>query len=200
MTNTQIANLALRHLGATKLIADLDSEDSKEARAVRSFYDLALDEMLRAAKWGFATTHVDLSLVDEDPTDEWAYSYAYPSNCLMIHRIMSGARNDSRETRVPFQVIYSANQTLIYTDMEDASVEYTYRVSETARFTPEFTSAFAMLIAAYIAPNMTAGDPAKFGERALGLYQLAFARAAAMSRNEEQPDIEPGGSLLNARA
>src|SRR5688572_11149621 len=105
-SETEIANLALSHLGVGKEIANLETERSQEAVACRRFYDTARDATLRDFSWPFATKIAVLGLIEADPNDEWDYSYRYPSDCLQLRRILSGVRNDTRDSRVPFKLAH----------------------------------------------------------------------------------------------
>lgn len=198
-TQTEIANIALTHIGVGKEIGNLETEKSEEAEACRRMFDLALDETLRGFAWPFATRFVTLALVADNPTTEWAKSYRYPSDCLLLRRLLSGARTDTRQSRVPYRVSGDAQGKLILTDISDAVLEYTVRVTNTETLSPDFTNAIAALLAFYIAPRLTGGDPFKLGQRAYEIWRLAIANAAAMSVNEEQPDEEPDSEFVRTR-
>lgn len=193
-----IYNMALSHLGVGKEVADVE-EDSEEAAALNRFYEQARDEMLRAFPWPFATKIAALALVEEDPNDEWSFSYSVPSDCLALRRILSGSRNDSRQDRVPYREAYGTAGAVIFTDMEDAELEYTVRVSDAGRFAPDFAQALACLLASYVAPRLTAGDPNGLGKRALQLYQYYVSRAQAQALNEEQAEEEPQSEFVRGR-
>lgn len=188
-SETVIANMALSHLGVGKQIASL-TESSEEARACNLFYEPTRDELLRSAPWPFAKKQDSLAVVETDPTDEWGYSYTYPTDCLMIRRLCSGTRNDSRQTRVPYQLYYSESSTLIYCDLAEADfiIEYTVRVENTSRFQPDFDMALSYLLASRISPRLSKGDPFKVGDRALKLYGMAYSIASANAFNEEQAE------------
>lgn len=192
-TSTEIANLALSHLGAGVTIADIDSEESAEALACRAFYDQARKQTLRDFAWPWATKFADLGLVASSPTDEWAYEYTYPADCVKMRRIFSGARNDSRQSRVPYRVVYGTASTSIYTDVASATAEYTVDVDpSTGRITDDAVMVISLRLAAYIAPRVTAGDPFKMGARALQLYmaELAMARANAVQDEQQEEPVE----------
>lgn len=190
-STTEIANLALSHLGVGKEIAALDTERSEEARACRAFYETARDEMLRGWPWPFARKFAEPTLVDEDPTDEWAYSYRMPSDCLFVRRILSGDRNDSRQTRIAYSIGYDPDGlALIYTDQDDPTIEYTVKVTDVTKFAPDFVMALSYRLAAYVAPRLTKGDPFKMADRTLKLYDMSARFAAASAFNEEQVDEE----------
>lgn len=198
-SNTEIANIAISHLGIGKQIAALDTENSEEAKAVRVFYSIALDQMLRGFMWPFASRIVTLALVEEDPNDEWSFSYQYPSNCLNFRRILSGIRTDNRQSRIPYRIVDDPTGSLVYTDEEDAEAEYLVRVTDTLRFPPDFTMALSYLIASYCAPRLTGGDQFKLGEKALKMYVYHSSIAMAAAGNEEQGDELPQSEYIRAR-
>jgi hypothetical protein len=191
-SNTEIANLAISHLGHGKEIADLDTENSAAANACRRYYEKARDMTLRDFAWPFATKFAELALVEEDPTDEWAFSYQVPSDCLMVRKILSGVRTDYRESRVPYRIV----GTKIYTDTEDAQVEYTERVTDEALYPFDFMMAFSWRLSFYVAARITAGDPFKLRESSMQMYRIEISTAQANSFNEEQPDITPDSEFI----
>lgn len=197
-STTEIANLALRQIGHARTISNLDTEQSEEARAVRALYSQELDQALRDANWPFATAFVALALVEEDPTEEWAFAYRLPADSLRARRILSGSRNDSRQTRVPYRLVHDPAGALIYTDKDGAVLEYTVRVTDPLRFPPDFTHALALRLAVYLSPQFAADDP-RMGQRAAQLYAAEIAMARASAENEIQPDEEPPSEMERAR-
>lgn len=194
-----ICNLALSHLGIGKEIATFDTERSEEAAACRRFYDQALEQTLRDFAWPFATRTAELALVEEEPTSEWAYSYRYPANCVLVRRIPSGTRNETRQSKTPYRVASDATGRLIYTDKEDAEVEYTYNVVDPSLYPIDFVMALSLRLAVYIAPRITKGDPFKLRNETLSLYNYEISKAQAGSGNEEQPEEEPESEFVRAR-
>lgn len=199
MTKTEIANMAVSHTGSGKEIGDLDTERSQEASACRRFYDIARKQTLKDYWWPFTSTTVALALVEATPTAEWAFSYRYPANCLEIRRIPSGIRNDSEQSRTKFKIGRDLTGFLIYTDKEDAEVEFTFDEEDTDRYPADFIMALSLRLAVYIAPRLTAGDPFKMGDRARALYTQEISKAAANAENEENPDQRPDSEFIRAR-
>jgi hypothetical protein len=199
-SKTDICNMALSHLAHGNTISNIETERSDEATICRLFYDQAVETALRDFPWPFATRIRALNLVEEDPNDEWAYSYQYPSDCLMFRRILSGQRTDTRDTRVPYRTVAGDSGELIYTDAEDAEGEYTRRITDASKFKQDFVNAVSFLLASYIAPRLTAGDPAKLGERAIRFYQFELSKAQANALNEQQPDVEADSEFIRARS
>lgn len=193
-----IWNMSLGHLGSAVTIASAD-EKSAEALALRRVWEVAKDTTLRDYHWPFATKFASLQLIEEDPTDEWQYLYQYPNDCLDLRRIISGIRNDNPDSRIPYIVGQSENKLVIYTDQEDAEIEYTGKCDITALYPADFVMALSLLIAALAAPQITKGDPFKLGERAFLLYQIRVGRALSTAKNEEQREREPDDSFTRSR-
>lgn len=198
-SETEIANLALSHLGVGTEITSLETEKSEEAAACRRFYTLLRDASLRDFPWPFTTKIIAVGLVEEDPNDEWSFSYRYPTDCLKLRRILSGTRNDNRQTRIPYKVARDDDGLLIWTDMEDAEVEYTVQETNSERFSPDFVTFLSLRLAVAIAPRLTRGDPFKMGERAARLYEFESSKARATAVNEQQDEENPDSQFISGR-
>jgi hypothetical protein len=198
-SDTEIANLALSHLGVGKEISDLTTERSQEALVCKRFYEIAREATLRDFPWPFATRFVSATLIEEDPTDEWGYSYRYPANCLRIRRILSGIRNDNRQSRAPYKLAQDDNGKLFYCDIDEAEIEYTVNEDNEDMYDSDFIMAFSLRLAAYIAPRITGGDPFKLGERAMQLYLFELNSAKNNALNEEQVEQDVESEYIRAR-
>lgn len=183
---TDICNLALRHLGISKEIANVTTEQSAEAKACRRFYDDTRKSVLADYSWPFATRIAALNLVETDPNEEWNYSYRYPTGCLFIRRVLSGTRQDTELTAIPYKITQDDQGLLIYTDRESAEIEYTVDEDNEDIFPSDFKIALSYRIAHYIAPSLTAGDPFKLGVAAMQKYEIEISKAAANAFNENK--------------
>ena len=198
-SDTQISNMAISHLGLGKEIADLTTEKSEEAAACRRFFEVAKKAVLSDLDWGFATKEAVLGLITESPSDEWNFSYRYPTDCLNIRRIKSGMRRDTAKSRIPFRVLKDGSGRIIYTDQENAEIEYTENITDLDLLSAECDLALSFRLASYIAPRLTGGDPFKLKEEMLGQYQLEIGRAKQKEMNEERDDILPNPELITIR-
>jgi hypothetical protein len=198
-TPTEIANLALSHLGVGKEIANLETEASQEAQACRRYFPTALEATLRDFPYPFANTFAPAQLVETEPNEEWGYSYRYPSGVVKLIRILSGIRNDTRQSRIPYKIGRDEVGRLIYTDRQDAILEYTALVTDTSKFTADAATALSFRLAAYIAPRLTGGDPFKMGERAIKYYFVELGIARANAVNEQQDEEKPPAEWTVAR-
>lgn len=196
---TSACNLALSHLGVANSIGNVLTEKSAEAAACRTFFQPALDEALRDFPNPSLIVIKDLALVAANPNDEWGYSYRYPSDCSKAIRIPSGVRNDCRETRVSYRIIKDDTGRLILTDKQNAMLEYAVNSDDPSKWAPDFLMAYSLLLAFYIAPRVTAGDPFKLGERAYRAYYASIRKSEANAIGEQQDDEEPQSDTLNSR-
>lgn len=190
--------MALGHLGVGKDIASLD-ENSAEARACKRYYDLSVQSCVADFSWPFATRFATLALVETNPTDEWAYSYRYPSGCMMIRRILSGVRQDSLSSREEYRIASDSMGAIILTDKADAQIEYTVMPSDTSLFPVDFIEALSFRLAWAVSPVLTGGDPFKLGERAGRAYADAIAGAKASAANEESTPPPLEAEFIRAR-
>lgn len=206
-TQLALCNMALSHLGVGTQIAVFATDRSREASACRQFYDQVRDEILRKFPWSFATVVDALDLVEEDPNDEWGYSYEYPTDAVRFKRILNAAsRIETQESRIPYRIVANPlyngttvlHKQLILTDYPLVNGEWTINPGE-AVFPPDFAQAFSMLLASYIAPRVTGGDQFKLGERAFKMYWHKVREAAANNGNEQQTDVEIVSDLERAR-
>lgn len=195
-----VYNMALGHLGAAATVSST-TEKSAESNACNTFYLDALKATLRDYKPSEAKGFLTLSLIEEDPVDEWAFSYDYPNTIAIILRVLSGLRNDSRDSRVPYEVGSDENgRALLYCDIESAEIEAIFVPKSIAILPSDFIIALSFRLAAYIAPIVTKGDPFKLGARALQLYAVEIRNAAVNSRNQNQPDKEPDSDHIRSRS
>lgn len=197
-SKVQICNYAIGHLGIGKQISSLD-ERSQEANSCKQFYDLALEQLLRKFEWPFATKLVTLGLVEEDPNDEWHFSYRYPSDCVEFRRILSGQRRDTFDSKVPYRIAQDVAGRLIYSDSENAQGEYTFFAEDVLQYPVDFTITLSYLLASYIAPQITHGDSFNLGDKMLQRAMAMGEQATAKSANEEASDINPESEFIRAR-
>ena len=197
-SDIEICNLALSNLGISKEIAS-STEDSAEAETCNRFFVDVRDELLRDFPWTFATKFVALGLVEEDPNDEWGFSYRYPSDCIKVRRILSGIRNDTPATKTKMKIIADDDGLLILTDYEDAEIEYTFRAEDPMRYPSDFKKAFALKLAIEIAPRLIAGDPYSIGPKLTQKFLYEIQKAQASSISEEVLDEFPDAEMITAR-
>jgi hypothetical protein len=199
-SDTQIVNLALVRIGVDKVIANLDTENSKEAAAARVLYSSERDYVLRDFHWPFATAYSgELGLVsdpDEAFNSDWLYAYRYPSGCLDVRRILTPSGR--QETAPPpFTVARDGVGRLILTDYEDAEVEYTAAVTDAQEFDPLFVSMLAWRIGGSLALSLSRVKG--ISDTCVRQYQMEKLSAQARALGETQPHETPDAAWVRDR-
>jgi len=222
-TSTQIANLALAHLGERE-ISDIAGTAVNETRCAL-FYPQARDSLLREHDWNFATKRATLTATTVDVTDvtQWAYGYQKPSDCVKIIAVYpDGADSDTGASAfTPFpstslylpdcvyytqadfvlETIYngSAYEDIIFTNAEDATVKYTY-LPDVAKFPVHFIDALAYRMAAYLAGPILKGKEGRAVAREmLELYGVFLAKAKEFDASNRSVRVEPYNATIAAR-
>lgn len=140
-SSTQIANLALAHLGQSRIesISDTDAE----ARWCLELYPQARDYVTELYLWRYAKTTVALSETTNDRDSDYTYAYTRPSDALCVHYLLPeyGAFDPTAPIR------FECEGTVIYTDEADARVVYAKQVTDTTKFPPSVDAAIAWYLA-----------------------------------------------------
>lgn len=185
MTPTEIANLALGHIGESK-IADYD-EQSPVAEVIRTAWANTRDVCLRMFRWNFATARVALSAVDAPADESFGYAYQLPADYL---RCLEFNAVDAAHSLTQFRI----EGTQILSDDEAANLRYIRRVENPAEWDPSFVRAFSFKLAATVAPRLTNSSAAADRQNA------AFADAIADAKQANAIESKPTVVLATARS
>jgi len=178
----KIGNLALSMIGVKSTIESF-SDPTAPAQEISLWYEFAKEQALKSHDWSFARKRVALAVHGDDaPETDWAFRYAYPSDCIAARKIDNPLGWTANA--VPFHVETSDDGTekTILTDAEDAILVYTRNVDDTSLFSPHFVLTLAATLGAFIAFPLTAKQSVRDSARdeALTLQRLA----PAMDANE----------------
>ena len=203
LTQVSIANLALSRIGSTQIVTSLFPPDGSQGSIQSSlWYDFCRQDILHEFPWPWARKYGVLNLVQTTPNEAWTYSYRMPSDSLFIRRltrtpsnVVNGAynsninwptydRSDVNSAPPPFQVGSDATGQLIFTDLQYASLEYTYDAVDTTQFPVEFTNLLCWRLAVELSHSM-ANSPEK-AAWANKQYENEKWKCAAHAMNEEQ--------------
>lgn len=203
-SKTEICNLALSNIGVSQFIADVDapSERSNEAIVCRRWYDTCLNFALEDFDWNFARRRLALAELNVTPPSIWAKVYAYPSDCAAARSIeVTGLRRPLHEERIPFEVAAETAATgdykVIYTDLAEAVLVYTKRITDAGMFDAQFVMALSWLLAANIV--MPLAVKPELADKARAAYAALKLQAFAKNLNEAEEGPEPAGETERAR-
>jgi hypothetical protein len=199
--STRLCNLALSEAGITVQLSSLATDQSQEGFTCRLVYKTIVDQVLRAYAWNFARTKsAALTLVggtSSDPVDpDWGYSYALPSNCLRVLRVLDpigGRRRQTISKPIPFQVqqddtprdvLYTNEPEEVHQASDPIRVEYIRRVPCPGRVTDAvFRQCLVYRLAAAIAKPLGKDD--KDADRLLAKYRDLLPQDKVLHANEQ---------------
>ncbi len=197
-SQVDICNLALSHLGEGGTVTAIVPPDgSAEAAACARFYPIARDFALghpRAA-WGFARKRATLSLLEEEPTASWSFSYGLPADCLRPLKVLLPESTDENAVQKFDLEVNAGGLTVLYTNVEEPELVYVAKVTDTTKWSPQFVIAVSHYLASLLVGPISKDRKEK--EVQLKLFAGALADAAAinsMGRQATGPrDFEPAG-------
>lgn len=193
MDKIEICNLALTRIGVDT-INSLD-ESSQPARVCRQCYDFVRQNVLRRYPWAFATRRITLALLETEPVD-YKYAYRYPSDAIGIRGIyneyMLGLPRDNH-----FKILSDKQGKVLYTNIENALVEYTADIKDASLFDAMFIDAFAWRLAAEMAMALT--NNMNIMQNAVQAYNAYFVDAVGEDAAEDNVDEAKLDRLALAR-
>lgn len=191
-TDVDIANMSLGHLGTRATISDLN-ENSTESREISRWYATVRDTLVSKVDWNFSRVYLALASGGTPPA-RWAYSYAYPSDCLKFRGFDWGSPLPYPAClSTDFEVASDGTNRFIYCNYAQAIGVYSQRVTDPNRFEPAFAMAFSVSLAAMTALPITQKLDLKV--RLEGEAQVLIEQAMASDANEQAgqqraPDAE----------
>jgi len=213
VSETMICNMALGRIGISQQIQNIDGNHSVE-RTCKLYYDISREYVLADKTWPFAQRYVDLALVEENPNEEWQFSYRYPADTLRIDHIVesgidttgtylypgdyctSPVYTKADTPDVPFELSSDASGKLIWTDVENAKVKYLADITDTDLFSAHFVDALAWRLSTELAGVLTRDTALR--PYCLQQYMIASSVASANALNESNNTINKTSSIISA--
>ncbi|VVE77393.1 hypothetical protein [Pandoraea sputorum] len=207
-----ICNIALGHLGVSETIAAMD-ERSKNAVLCNRNYDHVLRTVLEDFWWPFATVWVAGAQLTSDPPPGWQFTYAYPSDCARVRKIVPQGGDPSwyswrslcddpytlRPRKIPFSIIADPDRAAmaIATNEPEAILCYTKIVDDPTLYTASFADAVALQLAARLCMPLRVDDQRTL--RITQMYGAALGKAERIALSEAQAEPDPLPSSIRAR-
>lgn len=213
-----ICNVGLGRIGIDQFIEDFNDSNNR-ARACKTFYVPTRDQVLEDYPWNFAQKVAPLAIVAGDPPPGWQYQYAVPSDCARAQLLTdaSGGRfsglgfgdpyqqlniwNYSAASciRAPFKIMAAATAPgrIIVTDLQDAYLWYTMRVTDPNSFSALFSSSLSWKLAGELGLVLKA-DVA-LSKNAGQVYIAECSRAQLLSVSQSRQDDIPQSPSVMAR-
>lgn len=204
LSKTEIANLALAHLGSTEQIQDLDTATSVDAGVIRSQLKPVLQEVLQKHIWDFAVDYEGpLPLLESDPASGWQYAYAFPPNALLIRQIArEGDFNKQyvyEEEKVKFQEILKNGSWQLHCNVPNVHAEFTANLSEDNFFPTHFAKPVAASLAWVCGPSIITDNFAKLKAVIQNAIQTTMDEGIAIDISRKPLPEESPSPFIRAR-
>ena len=182
-STTDICNLAVAHFGGDARISSIDPPDSAEAEHCQRFYPVARDELLEYHPWTFASKRATLAQLVGDRLD-FAYRYTLPADCLRPRLLLPDGYTDEMDEAAG--VVFTREGDSVYCDAANATLVYTFKLTNTTKFSPTFVTALSFLLASYIIGPIVK-DASGRSQRAMrATAEMEMKRAAASDANSDR--------------
>lgn len=193
-TQTDIANIGLRRIGANRL-SNLTTDSSKEAVVVRDLFDEARRDVLGQHNWNFAIKRASLTASDTDPTFGWDYTYPLPENFI---RMISVHPIDSDTASVPYKLEFqTSDDRVLLTDSNQIYIRYVFDQQDMNLAPASFVDSLAWRLARDLAFAMS--KSASTAELAGRAYERALSKAKFIDGYEDYPENLADGTWLTSR-
>lgn len=200
MTQLQIINLALSHLGQNPITqTELTADTSPSAIAANDYWEPCQDEVLGEAAWSFATVTQSLSAIETLEDVEWSYMYDYPTLAVSSIWNVFNEGTPTTKGKQEFEVKYvpSESNKVIFSNLEDAIAEYTYQVTDPLIWSHKFCMAMSYLLAARMAVPLAADTDKAL--KILGIYAPILDEAKRLDASSKIKKPPQSSSYVNAR-
>lgn len=193
-SEVDIANLALARLGDDASVASINPpEGSAQAEHCARFYPIARDALLEMHDWRFSTRRATLAQLVVSSYN-WQYAYSKPNNTLRILGVLPASASPE-DDGVEFDLDNTGTGTeIILTDLADATVRYTAKVTDTTKFPPLFVDTLAWLLASHLAGPVIKGDAGTAeAKRCMAMFAATLSQAKQSDANQRnvKPDHTP---------
>lgn len=186
-STVSICNEALAEIAANP-IASID-EASVSATECKRVFDNVVSDLLERADWGFKVRRIMGSPITNERPADWNFAYSKPSAAAKVLRVLLPNETSYPEWGAWTTPIWDAYGPIpfvevngtVFTNVEDAIIEYAASDIEVSAFPPLFRRAIAMEVAARVAMPIKK-DRAIKGDM-VQQAEIAFARAVADDRN-----------------
>lgn len=159
-----VANGALVKIGYKNLVGSL-YDGSDASQLILALYGQMRDDMLRETDYGFAQRSINLTILKTAPANYlmgwtsaypppgWSYEYAYPDDCLKVRSIKQ-APIFVQNADPQYNAFSISNDNylvppgrVILTNVQNALLNYTGRVTDPLQWSVDFTEAFVDALA-----------------------------------------------------
>jgi len=179
-TSIDICNLALTALGEERIVALTDN--TAQAQACKAFYDHAVEEVLRVAKWASILSRAELAQLADAPLMGWGYQYQLPNNCLRVWELQDSGGNKGHP--------WIKEGKRLLTDMDEAFIVYASNAVDTSQYDSLLRSTIAYRLAYHLAYSLTQSREIQAQQWQQFVVLMHEARAANAAEGLPEADMD----------
>lgn len=201
-----ICNLALSLLGDSATVVSIDPpEGSAQAEHCARYFPHALQSVLEAHPWGFATKRVKPAQLAQR-NSAWAYHYALPHDALAVFAVLPPDAADDYEAGghavpVEYQIEREDGQIHLLTNQREAVVRYLATANDPALYPATFVDALTWKLAGMLAGSLRKGDAgAAEAKRCQEMYAHYLRLAIAKDSEQRRIRVRPQTPWIQGRA
>lgn len=189
-SETEVANLALGHVGAPAIM-DIDDRDNKSAREVTRVFDESARAVGAMANWNCLRTRAVAAQLSTGPIFGWQFQYQLPSDYLKLVSI-----NDLDAD--VFDDYWDVEQLRLLTDADAANIRYVAHIKDVRKWSPGYTDCVALYMAQRFSTAIRQ-DRTKTAELKQEFYDrvLPDARKTYANEGRRRPINTTQGSQYN---
>ena len=184
MTPTDLVNMALAHIGSTRVDSITDSGEPQEYGLL--FWPIARQLFIQQSKIHKARKEEALSLAAGEDSEIYDYVYHYPTNILVPISIWPGGTS-SEKVKYETGTHSSLTKSVIKTDKEDAVLIYCTDITNLDVFNPLDILAISYMLAILLVMPLKKEDDLLVKLEAG--YRIALSNAIVNDRNSQQKDV-----------
>lgn len=183
-TSTELANLALAHIGKVP-IDDID-DNTESAEICKAFYPIVRQIFLRQSKLHISRKEVALALAAGETSNVYTYVYGVPADIMFPIKIWNG---DTSAAPIIYEINTHSSLTssVLKTDYADAILIYAVDITNLTRYSADDVLAMSFLFASFIAMPLKVDKELKV--LAQNDYIVALSVAIANDKNAQSIDV-----------
>lgn len=197
---TALVNSSLIKIGENR-ITTLASDSSRQGVAAREQYPIALDILLRMARWRFATARAALALDATSPAFGFAYQHVLPTDFIAFIGVWEDGEDPRNYTSSTIahkiEAAEGSDATVILSDESEMNIFYVKRVTNTLLWDPLFGDALSWYLAGVLGYYLTSGRD--YITLADSKFKDAMKIAKTMNAFEGSTEVLTASEWLDSR-
>lgn len=182
-----MCNLGLGLIGDEAVVSSIDPPDgTTQAVHCQRFYPIVRDALLERYAWGFATKRTSVAALTSSTTDEWAFEYQVPPDCIRPLALLPEGFTFQIGFLEDYARQFKREGDRILSNVDGATLVYVFRQEDPTRYTPLFVETLAQMMASRLAGPIIKGKEGRAVSKDWAqTAEITLARATAADGNAQ---------------